>query len=333
MSTTQGAAGVASTVSTSSLRSLKSELAAAAQKVTPTTLPHDQIDPSRRQPRKKFHDATIDELAATIRAAGKIIQPLVVRRKPDGRYEIVVGERRWRAAPRAGIPGLLAAIPVVVRELSDTDAFADALVENLDREDMDLIDEVRGVAQLVEDTSVQEAARRLGKSAQWISKRTRVARAPAFVTAFVDSGEVRDLEALYELAILADTDPAGSEQLIAGYKKGTHLREKVAQLRKSKKSGAGNDGVGEGQPPGAGPKSETNPDDHGSGDAGEGDPPSGRATTEATRRQSTSSSEGVVRVDRIELRDGTFHLLTARGPIVCELSSTARRQLRRLLDA
>src|SRR5215475_12259172 len=98
----------------------------------------DRITPSPFQPRRTFDEAKIDELASSIRNQG-IIQPLVVRPKADG-FELIAGERRWRAAMRAG----LTQVPIVVREASDHEALQLALVENLQREDLNPIEEANG---------------------------------------------------------------------------------------------------------------------------------------------------------------------------------------------
>ena len=120
----------------------------------------ERITPSPFQPRRSFDEAKIDELAASIRNQG-IIQPLVVRPNSDG-FELIAGERRWRAAMKAG----LIRVPVVVREASDHEALQLALVENLQREDLNPIEEATGYRRLQEEFhwSQEEMAEKVGKS-------------------------------------------------------------------------------------------------------------------------------------------------------------------------
>ena len=106
----------------------------------------EEVHPARAQPRKTFDDARLDELAASIRSQG-LIQPLVVRIRESGGYEIIAGERRWRAAQRAG----LHTIPVVVREIAHARAFELAMVENLQREDLNPIEEAEGFDRLIRE--------------------------------------------------------------------------------------------------------------------------------------------------------------------------------------
>ena len=108
------------------------------------TLDIESIHPSSKQPRKHFDDARLDELAESIRSQG-IIQPLVVRVREGGGFELVAGERRWRAAQRAG----LHQVPAVVREVAESQAFEMALVENLQREDLNPIEEAEGYQRLL----------------------------------------------------------------------------------------------------------------------------------------------------------------------------------------
>src|SRR5579863_5524529 len=112
----------------------------------------ESLQPNPDQPRQVFDEEKLEQLTASIRARGRIVQPLVSRPLGDGRYELVCGERRWRAAKAAG----LSEVPVIVRELSDQEAFEESLLENIDREDMAPIDEVRAVGRLANQHGVQE---------------------------------------------------------------------------------------------------------------------------------------------------------------------------------
>src|SRR5207253_4790059 len=104
----------------------------------------EEVHPAPDQPRKTFDDARLEELAASIRAQG-VIQPLVVRQRAGGGYELIAGERRWRAAQRAG----LHEVPAVVRDVAPARAFEMAMVENLQREDLNPLEEAAGYERLI----------------------------------------------------------------------------------------------------------------------------------------------------------------------------------------
>ena len=125
------------------------------------TLPIDALQPGRYQPRKRMDPESLAELAGSIKAQG-VMQPILVRPLESGRYEIVAGERRWRAARMAG----LASVPALVRELPDRSALAMALIENLQREDLNPLEEAAGVKRLIEEFGMThvEAAEALGRS-------------------------------------------------------------------------------------------------------------------------------------------------------------------------
>ena len=147
----------------SSAKADSAEVPAPSVPKSTTTLPIAALTPCKGQPRKHFDEAALDELAASIREQG-IIQPLLVRPLADrpGHYQIVAGERRWRAAQRAG----LTEVPVYLRELSDEDALTAALIENLQREDLNPLEEAQAIQSLRERLpySQEELAQRLGKS-------------------------------------------------------------------------------------------------------------------------------------------------------------------------
>jgi ParB family chromosome partitioning protein len=137
-------------------------------------LPIDVISPSQYQPRRSFDEAKIEELAASIRNQG-IIQPLVVRHKGE-RYELIAGERRWRAAIKAG----LSEVPAVIRDASDNEALQLALVENLQREDLNPIEEASGYRRLQDEFhwSQEEMAEKVGKSRPAIANSLRLLSLP-----------------------------------------------------------------------------------------------------------------------------------------------------------
>jgi len=146
----------------------------------------DLITASPFQPRRMFDEAKIDELATSIRNQG-IIQPLVVRPKRDG-YELIAGERRWRAAMRAG----LSQVPVVIRDASDLEALQLALVENLQREDLNPIEEASGYRRLQEEFhwNQEEMAEKVGKSRPAIANSLRLLALPAEVQREVTAGNL-----------------------------------------------------------------------------------------------------------------------------------------------
>ena len=146
----------------------------------------DRITPSPFQPRRTFDEGKIEELASSIRNQG-IIQPLVVRRKGAG-YELIAGERRWRAAMRAG----LAQVPIVVREANDHEALQLALVENLQREDLNPIEEASGYRRLQEEFhwSQEEMAEKVGKSRPAIANSMRLLSLPSEVQQEVSAGNL-----------------------------------------------------------------------------------------------------------------------------------------------
>jgi len=152
-------------------------------------LPLDLIRPNPDQPRTRFDPASISSLAASIADAG-IVQPLIVRPLPDGRYELVAGERRWRAAREAGIQ----AVPAIVRDEAEAARLQTALIENVAREDLSPVDEARACAALVEDLglSKEELARRLGRSRSAISNLIRLLDLPDEVLELLSSGELSE---------------------------------------------------------------------------------------------------------------------------------------------
>jgi ParB family transcriptional regulator, chromosome partitioning protein len=147
----------------------------------------ESIHPSTRQPRKHFDDGRLDELAETIRNQG-IIQPLVVRTRDAGGFELVAGERRWRAAQRAG----LHQVPAVVRETSESQAFELALVENLQREDLNPIEEAEAFQYMVaEHGYTQESlSLRVGKDRSTVANALRLLKLPPVVRAMVREGRL-----------------------------------------------------------------------------------------------------------------------------------------------
>ena len=149
------------------------------------TLPLREIEPDPGQPRKTFDDETLAELSASIAEHG-LLQPIAVRPKPSGGYLIVAGERRWRASRMAG----LTEVPVIVKDVTDEQAMELALVENLQREDLDPVEEAAGIRELMTrcDLTQEQAARKLGKSRSALANSLRLLSLPQTVLELLKSG-------------------------------------------------------------------------------------------------------------------------------------------------
>ena len=149
------------------------------------TLPLREIEPDPGQPRKTFDDETLAELSASIAEHG-LLQPIAVRPKPSGGYLIVAGERRWRAGRMAG----LTEVPVIVKDVTDEQAMELALVENLQREDLDPVEEAAGIRELMTrcDLTQEQAARKLGKSRSALANSLRLLSLPETVLELLKSG-------------------------------------------------------------------------------------------------------------------------------------------------
>ena len=149
------------------------------------TLPLREIEPDPGQPRKTFDDETLAELSASIAEHG-LLQPIAVRPKPSGGYLIVAGERRWRASRMAG----LTEVPVIVKDVTDEQAMELALVENLQREDLDPVEEAAGIRELMTrcDLTQEQAARKLGKSRSALANSLRLLSLPETVLELLKRG-------------------------------------------------------------------------------------------------------------------------------------------------
>jgi ParB family transcriptional regulator, chromosome partitioning protein len=170
-------------------------------------IPVGAITPNPRQPRQAFDEDALDELAASIREVG-LLQPVVVRMIMPGHYELIMGERRWRACELAG----LAQIPAIVRETSDDDMLRDALIENLHREQLNPLEEAAAYQQLLDDFAAthEELARKVGRSRPHISNTIRLLSLPAGVQKRVAAGV---LSAGHARALLGVEDLQAQEQL------------------------------------------------------------------------------------------------------------------------
>src|SRR5207253_4364014 len=167
-------------------------------------IPVDQIEASSSQPRKSFNSETLDELAASIRVSG-VIQPVIVRRRGTG-YQLIAGERRWRAARQAG----LERIPAIVRDATDAQSLELALVENLLREDLNPIEEAEAYQKLLSQFgwTQEELAGRIGRDRSSIANALRLLRLPDEIQADLRSGRLTMGHARALLAL-----PTAADQL------------------------------------------------------------------------------------------------------------------------
>ena len=146
----------------------------------------DQIKPCAFQPRRDFDEASLKELASSIKSQG-IVQPLVVRTSAEG-YELIAGERRWRAAQIAA----LTEVPVVIREADDREVIELALVENLQRENLNPIEEANGYQQLIDQFNLRqdEAAQKVGKSRTAVANALRLLKLPPAIQTLLKEGQL-----------------------------------------------------------------------------------------------------------------------------------------------
>jgi ParB family chromosome partitioning protein len=164
-------------------------------------LPVEAIHPNPRQPRKRFEPEAADGLAASIRHQG-VLQPIVVRPRTDGGFELIAGERRWRAARAAGIPTL----PALVRDVEDRDSLLLGLVENVAREQLSPVEEARAYASLVDEfeLSLGEVAEHVGRSKSAVSNRLRLLELPEEVLWMLARGDISEGHARAVLSLPDD---------------------------------------------------------------------------------------------------------------------------------
>jgi ParB family chromosome partitioning protein len=199
--------------------------ATAAGRRQAAPMPIEFLQANRQQPRERFDAAQISELVASIREQG-ILQPILVRPINAGRFEIVAGERRWRAAQKAG----LHEVPVVVREFSDEEALQIAIIENVQRQDLSSIEEARAYKRLAEDWghTQEQVAKLVGKSRPHVANLMRLLGLPAKVQTMIDLGR---LSMGHARALIGN--PAAEElarQIVA---RGLNVRQAEALARRS----------------------------------------------------------------------------------------------------
>lgn len=155
--------------------------------VSTVTLPIEEVVPNRDQPRKQFDEEALADLSASIAQHG-VLQPLLVRPMPDGSYQLVAGERRWRASRMAG----LTEVPVVIRDMNEQEAAELALIENLQREDLNPMEEAIGYRTLMESYGLtqEQTAQAVNKSRPAVANALRLLQLPPSVTDLVASGKL-----------------------------------------------------------------------------------------------------------------------------------------------
>jgi ParB family chromosome partitioning protein len=170
-------------------------------------LPVETIHANPRQPRKRFDHGATSALADSIRAQG-LVQPVVVRPRKAGGFELIAGERRWRAAREAGVP----TVPAIVREADDRDSLLLGLVENVAREELSAVEEARAYALLMDEfgLSLGELGERVGKAKPTVSNRLRLLELPDDLLALVERGELSEGHAR---AVLSVPDNEGRRRL------------------------------------------------------------------------------------------------------------------------
>ena len=170
-------------------------------------LPVETIHPNPRQPRRRFEPESAAGLAGSIRLQG-VLQPIVVRRRSEGGFELIAGERRWRAARAAGI----ATLPALVKDVGDRDSLLLGLVENVAREELSAVEEARAYASLVDEfeLSLGDVAERVGRSKSGVSNRLRLLELPEEILWMLARG---DLTEGHARAVLALTDDEARRRL------------------------------------------------------------------------------------------------------------------------
>jgi len=187
-------------------------------------VPIEKISPNPEQPRKRFDPQDLDDLANSIREKG-VIQPLIVRRRDDGTFEIVAGERRWRASQMAQLHEL----PIIVREFTDVEVLEVAIIENIQRADLNSIEEAAGYRQLMDrfGHTQEKMAEALGKSRSHIANLLRLLNLPENVLEMVRQG---DLTAGHARTLVPSKNPEKlAKQIIAG---GLSVRAAEALIKK-----------------------------------------------------------------------------------------------------
>ncbi len=201
-------------------------------------IPTGQIEPSQFQPREHFDEEALASLTASVRALG-ILQPILVRPTEDpARFELIAGERRWRAAKRAGLPS----VPAIVREVDDLDSLEQAVVENLHRQDLNPLEEAAAYQQLMEDFNLtqERLAERVGKSRSAVANTLRLFQLPPSIQKLVAEDQ---LTAGHARALLGTPDRAFQEGLARrAVSAGLSVREVEEAVRRREGGGEAEEG-------------------------------------------------------------------------------------------
>jgi ParB family transcriptional regulator, chromosome partitioning protein len=191
----------------------------------------EEIRPNRAQPRRHFDDAHIEELAESIRSKG-VLLPLIVRRASEG-YVLVAGERRWRAAQKAGLREL----PVMVREVTEKEAFEIALIENIQREDLNPVEEAEAYKRLIEEHGLtqEELAARVGKDRSTVANALRLLRLPEAIKQAIVAGQLSMGHARALLAVADEGDLRKAAARVIAENLSVRAAEALVQRLKSKR--------------------------------------------------------------------------------------------------
>jgi ParB family transcriptional regulator, chromosome partitioning protein len=209
-------------------------------------VPVGAIEPNPNQPRAYFDEETLAGLTASVAELG-VLQPLLVRQLDEERYQLIAGERRWRAAKRAGLPS----VPVVVREADEVASLEQALVENLHRSDLNALEEAAAYQQLMEDFGLtqEQVAQRVGKSRSAVANTLRLFQLPPSIQRLVGEGQ---LSAGHAKALLGTPDRSYQESLARkAVAEGLSVRdvEEAVRARAELAAGRPADPAGDGGPP------------------------------------------------------------------------------------
>ncbi|MDF1600730.1 ParB/RepB/Spo0J family partition protein [Mesorhizobium sp. YIM 152430] len=191
--------------------------------VADRTAPIEFVSPNPRNPRRSFAEDDLEDLTQSIREHG-IVQPVVVRTMPDGRYEIIAGERRWRAAQRAG----LTSVPIVIRDVTDRVALELAIIENVQRADLNPVEEALGYQKLIDEHQYTQAdlGQVIGKSRSHVANTLRLLKLPDHVRSMVTDGS---LSAGHARTLVTALDPAGLARRIVDEGLSVRQAESLAQ--------------------------------------------------------------------------------------------------------
>ena len=199
---------------------------ASAEPSGQTTVPLEEIHPGRHQPRRSFHEESLAELARSIKAQG-MMQPVLLRPRPQGGYELVAGERRWRAAGLAG----LQSVPASIKEVTDQQASVMALIENIQREDLKPLDEAGALQRLHDEFGLthQEVADAVGKSRAAVTNALRLLSLEPAVRNLLNDGALEMGHARALVPLSAGTQAAAARTIVA---KGLNARQAEALARR-----------------------------------------------------------------------------------------------------